>query len=56
MARLLPRRFALGRGRSLRSVTGKSERTLPLKVSASSSKPVLPDSTMRTLPECEVNS
>ena len=39
-----------------RRVTGTSDRTLPLNVSASSSNPVLPDSMMRTLPEWEVNS
>ena len=56
MARLLvPRRPGSLRP-TVRSVTGMSDRTLPLKVSASSSKPVPPEMTTRTLPECEVNS
>src|SRR5258705_3241416 len=49
------------RPRSLRddvvpSVTGKSDRIEPLKLFAFSSKPVLPESDKRTLPECELIS
>ena len=50
MARLLvPRRPGWSRP-TVRSVTGTSDRTLPLKVSASSSNPVRPEMTTRPCP------
>src|SRR5690606_21112102 len=55
MARLAPRRDRPDPP-SARSVTGKSDRTLPLKVVASRSKPVSSPSVRRTSPEWELNS